>query len=698
MEILKQKRVRLILIVTLSILLTLLISILVNILTSQESPLAHLPAWLIIIFLFIVVALLISVTVYDRLPSSSAPEVASPNQEQAEKNRERLLERVRDKWIKGVLDDSLYREARIELGLSKYPEALANPFHLSLWQGQRQEKLPTGTRIIEVYDNAKGELLILGKPGSGKTTLLLELLQTLLRRAVRDKSHPLPVVFSLSSWAVSQPPLTEWFVEELYMKYQVPRSLGRAWINEDQILPLLDGLDEVPHSLLLSCVEAINTYRRDHGSVSTGVCCRTDDYFDQANRLQLQNAVEVLPLEAQQVDEYLSTLGEQVTAIRETLHNDPDLYELVSTPLMLSILILAYKDQPIEAGILTGSKETQRDEIFKTYVQRMLERQRTSKSYSPKQTHLWLHWLAGQMASHNQREFYLEEMQPDWCPRVWIFRLLSILLYGLGFGLIFGLFVGLVFGLFGGLFFGLFGGLFGGLFFGLGTEIHPAEIVVWSWTDFRRSLLSNLVVALFFALALWLVVGLIVGLARGLLSGLFFGLGFGLFVALGLGLFDGLKGGALEKSTRFTPNQGIRRSRQNGMIYGLIVGLIFGMIVVLGLGLFFGLVFGQRYGLIFGLFFGLLGGLVFGLFFGLFFGGYAYLQHGILRLLLWQAGYAPLRYVYFLDCATKHILLRKVGGGYIFIHRLLQDYFASLEPEPTPQPETPQTQNAPSAP
>jgi hypothetical protein len=28
--------------------------------------------------------------------------------------------------------------------------------------------------------------------------------------------------------------------------------------------------------------------------------------------------------------------------------------------------------------------------------------------------------------------------------------------------------------------------------------------------------------------------------------------------------------------------------------------------------------------------------------------------------------------------ATERIFLRKVGGGYILIHRLLQDYFAEL--------------------
>jgi hypothetical protein len=35
--------------------------------------------------------------------------------------------------------------------------------------------------------------------------------------------------------------------------------------------------------------------------------------------------------------------------------------------------------------------------------------------------------------------------------------------------------------------------------------------------------------------------------------------------------------------------------------------------------------------------------------------------------------------VAFLDEAAERLLLRKVGGGYIFVHRLLLEYFASLE-------------------
>jgi hypothetical protein len=54
-----------------------------------------------------------------------------------------------------------------------------------------------------------------------------------------------------------------------------------------------------------------------------------------------------------------------------------------------------------------------------------------------------------------------------------------------------------------------------------------------------------------------------------------------------------------------------------------------------------------------------------------------------------HAGYIPRNCSHFLDYATERILLRKTGPGYyIFIHQLLQNYFASLEvssPERPPQ-------------
>jgi hypothetical protein len=54
----------------------------------------------------------------------------------------------------------------------------------------------------------------------------------------------------------------------------------------------------------------------------------------------------------------------------------------------------------------------------------------------------------------------------------------------------------------------------------------------------------------------------------------------------------------------------------------------------------------------------------------------------LFRFWLWRTHLFPRRATSFLDDATARILLRRVGGGYSFIHRLLLDYFAVLEMAP----------------
>jgi hypothetical protein len=53
----------------------------------------------------------------------------------------------------------------------------------------------------------------------------------------------------------------------------------------------------------------------------------------------------------------------------------------------------------------------------------------------------------------------------------------------------------------------------------------------------------------------------------------------------------------------------------------------------------------------------------------------------------------PWNYSRFLDYCADRIFLRKVGGGYIFIHRMLMEYFASLDTQSLDIPK--QDSNAP---
>jgi serine/threonine protein kinase/DNA polymerase III delta prime subunit len=330
-------------------------------------------------------------------------------------NRQRLLRRVRSFWITGVFEQSLHGAALMALGLQAQPDAVANPWHLVVQQPETAPRpLPAGTHITEVYDAADGELLILGAPGSGKTTLLLELARDLLERAERDEQHPMPVVFNLSSWAMKQQSLVDWLVEELSSKYQVPPKLGQRLIEADQILPLLDGLDEVVPKSRTACLEAINSYRKEHGLLPLVVCSRQADYLAQSGRLLVRSAVVVQPLTPEQVDASLAQAGEPLWALRVALRSDATLQELTSTPLLLSILTLTYHGKPVEDLLRATTLPEQQRQLFEQYVERMLMHRGTGRRYGQEETTKWLSWLARQMKQRNQTIFFLERMQPDW--------------------------------------------------------------------------------------------------------------------------------------------------------------------------------------------------------------------------------------------------------------------------------------------
>jgi hypothetical protein len=152
----------------------------------------------------------------------------------------------------------------------------------------------------------------------------------------------------------------------------------------------------------------------------------------------------------------------------------------------------------------------------------------------------------------------------------------------------------------------------------------------------------------------------------------------GLVFELISGLVGGLSSDLLDKQILSRPNQGIRHSTRNSVLVGLVSGLVSGLVFGLLAGLVVELIIPSINGQIVGLVVGPVVGLSIGLSLGLSNGGTACIQHAVLRTFLWRAGYIPWNYSRFLDYAAEHILLRKVGGGYIFVHRLLLDYFASL--------------------
>lgn len=619
-------------------------------------------------------------------------------------NRQRLLKQVRATWIEGLLEQSLHHAVWVDLHLQKQPDALENPWRLVVQELDREPyPLPVGTSIAQVFDDADEELLILGEPGAGKTTLLLYLTRTLLDRADADESRRIPVIFHLSSWSQQRLPLDQWLIEELKTKYQVSQQIGRAWVHADQIFPLLDGLDEVAESSRAACVEAITAYaRRSYSRTPLVVCCRNEEYQALPVQLPLQYAVMLLPLSNEQIDTYLSSVSGQVDTLRQALYADTELFELARRPLLLSIFTLAYHGAAAVDLPVPLAHHDYPQALFRYYVKHMLARRTRLQQGTAEQVQRWLTYLATQLQQQQQTIFAVEYLQPAWLPEryyTWYrwsmpvmyaltFGLLFGPIFGVGFGCVYGLIyrtiARLVFGVIFGLVVGLMGGLVGGLIFGVTFKQHqtiqPAEGAAWSWSASKKGLATGVVGGL--------VVGSVGGLIGGLVTGPVGGLVVGLAAALLVGLVGGLVGGLsplqLPERNALTPNEGIWRSGKRGLFFVVLCVLLFGLAGGLIFGLFAPALEALVYGLIFGAVFGSAGGLIFGLAFGLVGGRTglaAFLQHFVLRFFLWQLGLLPWRLVAFLDGATERLLLRKIGGNYIFVHRLLRDTLATKDNE-----------------
>lgn len=142
--------------------------------------------------------------------------------------------------------------------------------------------------------------------------------------------------------------------------------------------------------------------------------------------------------------------------------------------------------------------------------------------------------------------------------------------------------------------------------------------------------------------------------------------------------FGGIRGGVSKQKT--IPNQGIRLSIRNAAFKGITVGLIAAVLGGAALGYLDYQRFNGFYEAMFsGFAQGVVVGLVVGLLVGFRSGWFDVIKHYSLRFVLSYKGYTPRNVVGVLNYASKLILMQRVGGGYIFIHRLLLEHFAAMD-------------------
>lgn len=606
-------------------------------------------------------------------------------QQRALRNRQAMLGLVHKTWIQGVLEKSLYKEILIELGFDARPDAVVHPWDMQIQMPDHASRaFPAGSSITDVFNEMSGAMLILGEPGSGKTTMLLELARESILRAQRDDKQPIPVIFNLSSWTTKQT-IKDWLIRELNHKYNAPQKVAQSWVTNGDLLLLLDGLDEVRLENREDCVKAINGFRVESGiTTPIAVCSRVADYEGLKEKLNLSGAISIQPLTSEQIEEFFSKTGPELDGVRQMLDRDEVLQELAKQPLVLSILTLAYhgnmpalnNKEPLE------TIEARRRNLFDTYIQKMFDRVARTRNvlFCPDQTKTWLSWLARRMIDHNQTSFMIEQMQPTWLnneDQVMTYRNTVSAIFFLIFITVMRINsapeqqlqiaeTAIIFtvAIYAWLNFspkvyklarGLFQAILNREIDNDDSPIRTVDILTFNFNKASVGFgIGGFTVAVYLLVQKWLPEPQIDVYSL-------------LFLPIITSAMLGLNVQKLVRDTK--PGQRLFLTARNSLVMFLLISL--------GIGLLYTLVENKITSGMTALYTASLLGMVF----GFFYGGFTILQHSVLRLVMAITGLIPWRLIAFLDYCTERIFLRRVGSGYIFVHRLLMEHFAEMYKE-----------------
>ena len=359
-------------------------------------------------------------------------------------NRQKLLLQVQNE-VRQYRLQSLHRGVLTYLAQETPPLKMRRIWDVELKVSHHPSvRLTNDTGIIQVFDRLNGRLLILGSTGSGKTTTLIGLAKVLVSRAQTDVEEPIPVLLDLSTWKNPDQLIIDWIVEQLHIKYGISIAVVQNWIQQLQILPLIDGLDKLSLNQQVKYIQQINQMLNgDVSPLHLVICANVISYQKLSERLDLNGAIFLRPLTIQQIQDYL--INSRSRELWQNIERDKPLLNLAKTPLYLTMMTLAYEEILIMSWKHLNSFEDQRDYLFNAYIRRQLNQDIHKSEYpqgkAPKSESFrrWLGWLATRLTTDELTEFSVKKIPIHWLdeneqkPR---YKLILKLILGLIWGII----------------------------------------------------------------------------------------------------------------------------------------------------------------------------------------------------------------------------------------------------------------------
>ncbi|MEV6348089.1 hypothetical protein [Actinoplanes sp. NPDC051851] len=351
-----------------------------------------------------------------------------------------LAATVEAEWLDEVAARGLRQPGVLPLSWSTVHTGVSDPGCAGEHARLRLDGRMAGDFATVVQQLARGfqavplnRMVILGEPGAGKTVLAMLLTVGLLGLRDTGGRTAVPVLLTASTWDPVADSMDDWIVRVVAQTYyDGVERLPRKLLGRGLLLPIVDGLDEIPESSRQSAVRAIN--RAIGADRPIVVTCRSAEYTDViaggAPTLRRTPVVEVSRLAVDDIATYLGAIDwpERVSwapvlaAMRAG--DEGPLRTALSTPLMVSIARRVYArtgDHPSE--LLDRNLFDSRFAVEDHLLDRFLIAATTPGgdghrwTWNPARTSHWLTYLARYLHRHGERDLAWWRMADRLLPR-----------------------------------------------------------------------------------------------------------------------------------------------------------------------------------------------------------------------------------------------------------------------------------------
>jgi hypothetical protein len=368
--------------------------------------------------------------------------VVNPNQLKHVKD---LLLRKVDKQCKPVIDNIKKSSTIISAGSVVKTKQV---FYEDILQYKHGQK---------VSYNKFPRYMIIGDPGNGKslalfTAILEEIREVEVKRKNGNEAVQIPVYLSLNSWS-KHLDLNDWLTERISREYLDCRKLKslEALVGQYEIVPYVDGLDEVNSEDRVACFKALLTYEGERLVFS---CRRQElnELIEVVGEDELSNG-NIAIQELQHLSHTLientitSTKQEKAAEVIDFIHAKRFLFDFLCTPLRLNLFLKVYDklDEAMKMQIAQMDEKELDLFLWEKYDETMFEEKyptlKDKTGWSVTAVRTYMVWLAKKM---NGTSFFIEDLQPVWLgnsTRVLLYYLTSRIISGIVLAIAAGLFI-----------------------------------------------------------------------------------------------------------------------------------------------------------------------------------------------------------------------------------------------------------------